>query len=445
MQKKHYVSALMFSIALHAAAQIPAGAHSVDDTSRQDAAAAQIREAETSLEQQDYKGAEAKLKALIESSSANAKDGRILYDLGFAEERNNEEADAAKAYAASIAAIPAFAEPRIALGLLDARAGRIEQAHAELLEAAKLQSAAPELRARALRALVHMDETSQPEAAREELIAALRLTPETPNDVLTSAELAERAGDPEDAEKAYRRALTVLPGDIDASVGLAHVLQQQKKLPEADAVLAAAMKDHPNDPRLVADAASLYAAEGKEKEAIPLLEGLRSSDALIANDPKTTHLLAQLYDVSGDDATAEKLYLQILPKDPADPGLLDDIGSAQVKQGKYAQAEAMLSKAATMRDAFHDDAVWGETEGHLAFAASKNHDPNTCLAALAARATVLPNSPSSLFLEATAHDTLRQYKDARTAYKAFLVLAAGKFPDQEFEARHRLVAIENLK
>ena len=67
------------------------------------------------------------------------------------------------------------------------------------------------------------------------------------------------------------------------------------------------------------------------------------------------------------------------------------------------------------------------------------------LQALAARATVLPNSPSSLFLEATAHDTLHQVKEATESYKAFLAVADGKYPDQEFEARHRLVALEHMR
>lgn len=442
---KFAMAAVVMLSSTTARAQIPAGAHSVDDTSRQDAAAAQIREAESALEQQDYKAAEAKLKALIAASAANAKDGRILYDLGFAEERNGEEAEAAVAYKGSIAAIPEFAEPRIALGLLDARAGRLEAAHTELLEAAKLQTAAPELRGRALRALAQMDERAQPEAAREELLAALKLTPETPDDVLMGAELAERAGDTADAEKAYRRALASQPGDVEASAGLVHVLQQQKKFPEADEVIADALKDHPDDLRLVAQAASLYAAEGKADAAIPMLLGLRAKDAALASDPKTTRLLAQLYTVSGDDASAEKLYAQLLVSEPNDPSLLDDLGSAQVKLAQYPAAQATLTKAAAMRDAFHDDAAWGETESHLAFAASKNKDPKTCLAALAARATVLPNSASSLFLEATAHDTLHQFKDAARAYKAFLVMANGKFPDQEFEARHRLIALESMK
>lgn len=433
-------SLLPFVILAAHAQQLPPGTRSVDDTSRQDAVTAQIREAESALEKQDYKAAEEKLKTL---AAANPKDGRIWYDLGFAEERNGEESDAAKAYAASIAALPGFAEPKVALGLLDARAGRIEAAHRELTDAANLAAAAPELRARALRALAHLDETQHPEAAREELIAALKLTPESPDDVLMAAELADRAGDAADAETTYKKALTLLPGDVDATAGLAHALQQQKKLTEADTVLTAGLKAHPNDPRLVAQATTLYAAEGKAAQAIPLLEQLRASDPKIAADPDTTQLLAQLFYISGDNVAAEKLYTELLAATPNDPVLLDALGSAQVKQGHDAAAEATLEKAVALRAGFHDDQAWGEAEGHLAFAASKNHDPQVCLDALDARSTVLPNSPTSLFLEATAHDTLHQIKPAIAAYKAFLVLAGDKFPDQTFEAQHRIIALEH--
>lgn len=432
--------ALMVSASV--AQQLPPGTHSVDDHSQQNAASEQISDAESALEKQDYKTAEAKLKVL---AAANPKDGRVQYDLGFAEERNGKETDAAKAYAASIAAIPDFAEPKVALGLLDARAGKLEAAHAELMDAAKLTAATPALRARALRVLAHLDETGNPAAAQEELLAALKLSPENPDDVLMSAELADRAGDAEDAVTAYRRALNLLPGDVDATAGLAHALQKAGKLAEADTVLSAGLKAHPQDAQLVAQAASLYAAEGKTADAIPLLEQLRASNPKIAADTDTTRLLAQLYYVNGDNVAAEKLYTQLLAATPNDPVLLDALGSAQVKQGHDAEAEATFVKAVKLRDAFHDDQAWGEAESHLAFAASKNNDPRMCLAALDARSTVLPNSPTSLFLQATAHDTLHQNKDAIAAYKAFLALAGDKFPDQKFQAQHRIIALQNVR
>jgi hypothetical protein len=98
-----------------------------------------------------------------------------------------------------------------------------------------------------------------------------------------------------------------------------------------------------------------------------------------------------------------------------------------------------------MRSAFPSETAWADAAGHLAFAASRNHDPQLTLQALAARATVLPNSAASLFLEATAHDTLHQVKEAEKAYRTFLASAGGKYPDQEFQARHRLIALEHQR
>jgi Flp pilus assembly protein TadD len=256
------------------------------------------------------------------------------------------------------------------------------------------------------------------------------------------AELADRAGDSVDAISAYQRALKLMPNDLDATAGLAHALQHAGRLADADALVTAALKEHPDDVRLVAQSASLYAAEGKAGAAIPLLVQLRASNPKLAADPDTTRLLAQLEYVNGDNVEAEKLYTQLLAGNPNDPLLLDAVGSALVKQGKDAEAETTFVKAVKLRAAFHDDQAWGEAEGHLAFAASKNNDPQTCLAALDARSTVLPNSPTSLFLQATALDKLHQNKQAIASYKAFLALAADKFPDQTFEAQHRIIALQ---
>jgi len=172
---------------------------------------------------------------------------------------------------------------------------------------------------------------------------------------------------------------------------------------------------------------------------------LRKGDAKFAANAEMTRVLAHLYESQNDEAHAEALYVGLVAELPNDPTLLDDLGSAQVRLGEYAKAEAVLGKAFGMRKEFDDDDAWGETAEHLAFAASNNNDPKMALQALAARATVLPNSASSLFLDAISHDSLHQRKEAEESYKAFLAAADGKFPDQEFQARHRLVALRNEK
>jgi tetratricopeptide (TPR) repeat protein len=428
-----------------ALAQLPAGTHSVDDTSQSDSIQKQTADAENALEHRDYKVAEAALKALVNSSSKAGSDARILYDLGFAQERLGEDVDAAASYAKSTAANGGFAEPRLALGLLDARLGRADAAQRELQGVVDLAAATPEAKGRALRALARLDEISDPAAASAELLQAIKLTPETQDDLLLSAELAEHVGDWANAEAVYKRLLEAKPSDPEATAGLIHALQQQKKNAAAEALLTAALQQHPADPRLVVQAVSIYAAEGKTAQALGMLDTLQKQDPAAAANPSLNRMRARLLALNGDNAKAEAQYEALAQANPNDASLLDDLGSLQVKLQQYAQAEATLNKAVAMRQGFEDDPAWAEAAAHLAFAASKNNDPQTVLRALAQRATVLANSPSSLFLEATAHDTLRQTKEAELAYRAFLAVADGKFPDQEFQARHRLVALEHTR
>ena len=60
----------MLVCAMAGAQQLPAGTHSADDTSRQDQVNARIAAAESAMEQQDYKGAESRLKDLAALASA---------------------------------------------------------------------------------------------------------------------------------------------------------------------------------------------------------------------------------------------------------------------------------------------------------------------------------------------------------------------------------------
>jgi len=419
----------------------PPGAHRADEV-REDPITQVLRDAEAALEKGDFKTAEMKLQQL---AAKRPNDSQVLYDLGYAQESNDENEAAAKSYAAAVAADGGLAQPRLALGLLEARTGKADEARVQLTAVAGMKTAAPDLRGRALRALARLDATSNTAQASDELLAAVRLTGEMSGDTALTAELAERSGDSTDSEAAYRRVLAATPGDANATAALAHVLAKEGKNEDAEAVLKPALEKHPNDPRLVAQMASVLAGEGKTDLAIPLVEDLRERSPEFAADPAMTRLLAQLYSLAGDGPKAEPLYRQMVAANPGDPALKDSLGSLLVKDRKYAEAEKVLADAVSQRAGFHNSADWGEAAGHLAFAASRNADPKTTLQALSARATVLPESPASLFLEATAYDTLHQYQQAGKAYRAFLAMANGKFPDEEFEARHRLVALKSTK
>jgi Flp pilus assembly protein TadD len=432
---------LACTLTLAAHAQLPAGTRDAADNTRTDAANAQLRDAESALEKGDYATA---VKTLTTLAAARPNDAQILYDLGYAQERTDDDADATKSYASAIAADPTIGEPQLALALLDARSGRSEKAHGEFAAVTQLVTAPPVLKARAFRSLALLDQTSNPAAASDDLLAAIKLTGETPADTALTAELAEHAGDKAGAEAAYRRTLQTYSDDPEAAAGLTHILLQSNRAAEAESILADLLKSHPADPSLVSQMAAVYAAEDKTEQAIPLLVQLRS-DPKFAADPALTRQLARLYALDNQNAQAEEMFRAALAKTPTDPTLLDDLGTVLVRQQKYPEAQKTLEAAVALRDKFPTPADFGDAAGHLAFAASKNGQPREVLQALRLRATVQPNSAPSLFLEATAHDTLHEYKEAEQAYRAFLAIAAGQFPDQEFQAKHRLIALEHMK
>jgi tetratricopeptide (TPR) repeat protein len=75
-------------------------------------------------------------------------------------------------------------------------------------------------------------------------------------------------------------------------------------------------------------------------------------------------------------------------------------------------------------------------------AASGNKEYELAIKSLDERKKLLPELPGSLFLRATCFDHLRMLAEAVESYKAFLAVSNGQFPNEEWEARHRLIAIE---
>lgn len=429
--------ALIFSTTLPTRAQLPAGA--IDTTSQpqpapQDPLRTQATEA---LDHQDYPTA---LKLLTTLSEKNPTDAHILYDLASAQDALDQPA-AEATYRRAIAADASYFDPHLALGLLLARQGRLTDARTELATAVTLKTDNPALQARAYRALARLDRTTRPADASSELLSALKLTPETPDDILLSGEIAESSGDLPAAETAYRRLLTADPKNSEATAALAHILIRQQKPADAETVLTAALAKSPNDATLNAQLASLYESQNQPDKALPIAQKLHAANPADAN---LTRLLARLYAHNGQFDQADPLYATLIAANPHDPTLVTDRADTLIHLKNFAEAEVILKRALADQSAYPTKADLGLAASHLAFASSVNNDPNVTLQALQVRATVLPPSPSSLFLEAAAYDKLKQVKQASNLYKQFLSVAGGKYPDEEWEARHRLITLEHM-
>jgi Tfp pilus assembly protein PilF len=440
------VPAVVFStlllLTVPAHAQLPAG--TTDTTQpqqqKQDPLLTQANEA---LDKQDYPAALKLLTTLTEKSPDNP---HLLYDLAFTQDALAETPAGTTAaettYRRAITADPTYFDPHLALGLLLARSGKLILGHAELLQATTLATDNPLLKARAYRALARIDQTANPATASDELLEALKISPETQDDILLSGELAEASGDNTAAEAAYRRILTVDPQNHDATAALTHLLLHQQKPDQAETLLTAALAKDPDNPTLNAQLASLCEKQDKPAQALPIVEKLHTAHP---NDPAITRLLARLYSRNQQYDQASTLYASLVASSPQDPTLLDDNADTLIHLKQFAEAETLLKRAIANPSAFPSKDDLGNAASHLAFAASANNDPNVTLQALTLRATVLPNSPSSLFLEATAHDKLHHTKQATDLYKQFLSVANGQFPNEEWEARHRLIALEHMK
>ncbi|HEY2040786.1 MAG TPA: tetratricopeptide repeat protein, partial [Edaphobacter sp.] len=372
----------------------------------------------------------------------NPKDAQILYNLGSAQDALDHTSEAEAAYRKAIAASPNLLEPHLALGLLLARSGKTAEAHTELAAAATVPDGDPGLRARAYRAMARLDQSGNPAGASDELLNAIKLSSETPDDILLTGELAEANNDSTAAEAAYRRLLTADPDNTQASAALIHLLMRQGKADQAEPLLTAALQKHPDDPTLNSQLASLYESQNKADKAIPLVEKLHASQP---QDASITRLLARLYARDSQYEKALSLYTTLSAASPNDPTLLDDQADTLIRMRRPADAETILKRAVADPKAFPTPQAYASAASHLAFAAANNNDPATVLHALELRAKVSPPTPSTIFLAAAAHDKLHQVKEASDLYKQFLAAAQGQFPDEEWEAKHRLSALEHMK
>ena len=440
----HALALALFLTTATTHAQLPAGTRDASSSSQpqQDPLRNQANQA---LNQHDFPTA---LKLLTTLTTRNPTDPHLLYDLASTQDALDQPI-AAETYRSSIAADPKFFEPHLALALLLARQGDTRAAQAELATTLTLEPPDPSLKARAYRTLARLDQPTDPAAASTNLLAALKLSPETPEDILLAAELAESSNDLPAAEAAYRRRLNASPSDPAATAALTHILLRQNKLDQAEALLTAALAKNPHEADatpLNAQLATVYMASpdpAKSALALPLVEKLHATHP---TDPAVTRLLARLYARSGEYAKADPLYATLISfSRTPDPTLLDDRADTLIHLKRPAEAEVLLKRALSNPAAFPSNEDLGSAASHLAFAASQNNDPQGTLQALSLRATVLPQSPSSLFLAATAHDKLHQTKEASDLYKQFLAVADGKFPDEEWEARHRLLTLSHQK
>ena len=394
----------------------------------------ELSKAEELLQKRDYAGAEPLLKKAIADDPENYV---AWFDLGFLQNALGKTDESIAAYRKSVAAKPDVFESNLNLGLLLARSGQPDAE--QFLRAAtqlKPTSHPAEGQARAWISLAHLIEGTKPDEALAAYRQAATLQPQDPEAHLSAGLLLEKQNKFADAEGEYKQALAIDPASSDAITGLANIYMRGRHFPEAAVELRKLTAAHHDLAPAHLQLGRVLAADGKTDDAIAELE---IAARLTPKDLSVRRDLADLYTTSGKNEEAEAEYRVLLAAHADDASLHHELGKSLLRQKKYTEAQQEFGVAIKLKPDF------GDAYGDLAFAASENKDYVLVLKALDARAKLLQEIPVTYFLRATAYDHLQDVKQAVVNYRLFLEQAKGKYPDQEWQAKHRLIALEPKK
>ncbi len=405
----------------------------------------EIAQAEDAIQKNDFTGAETLLKKALDKDPKNYQ---AWFDLGFVLNRLGRVEDSIHAYRQSVAAKPDVFESNLNLGLMLVR-GNNPEAERFLRAATGLKPTAhvEEGQARAWLALAHLLENTKPGDALAAYREASELTPKDPEPHLSAGLLHERQKEFSAAEAEYKLVLTLDPHSTDphgndpstteAAIGLTNIYMKSGRLGEAEPLLRRLATERPNDAGIHLQLGRVLAAQDKKDDAIAELQ---TAVKLAPADADAQRDLADLYASSGKNDLAEAAYRALVTAQPKDPELHRELGKALLLQKKFPEAqEEFLTAVRLKRD-------WPDVYVDLAFAASENKNYELAVRALNGRSMLNPEMPAiCFFLRASAYDHLRDYKQAAVDYHHFLDVAKGKYPDQEWQATHRLIAIEPKK
>lgn len=387
-----------------------------------------LDEAEHLLNQQRFGEAAVKLQGL---TSTYPNSAQLWFDLGFAQSHQGKLAEAIAAYRKAVDLAPSWFEANLNLGVALAKSGDNRMATSVLHHATELKPLAggPAAVANAWESLARVLEESDFRQAAAAYDKAAELNPGNPDLAINAGRLFEKAGDVDSARQHFLKAAE--SGNKQAMAMLINLLTRQNRFTEVEPWLRTYIAQSPGDVKARLQLAKILSVEDKPQEAIEVLQLPKGTSA----EPEVNRAVADLYLQSKEYKQAEPLLRQLLQANGNDSELHRDLGVSLLYQLKYPEAETELLAAVKLKG--NDPDVYG----FLADAARENKHYELAIRALDARAKLVGDTPKTIFIRATAYDNLHMTKQAVDNYKRFLAVAGGKYPDQEFQAKHRLKAI----
>lgn len=321
-----------------------------------------------------------------------------------------------------------------------------------------------------------------------------KYTVESPQDYrgwYTLAYAESQLGNKEIAIADYRKTLALKPDLFEANLNLGLLLAQKGDQAEAAELLKRATAEKPN----ASEESARKAASASAWDALGRLqsgdEAKHSFEQALANDAKNEDARARLAHRDASACAAGQVWVRdgdaagtcvsaaaltrdelerMLARDPNDRAVASRLAQAYVEKKEYAKAEPLVRELVlrTPEDA-DENYRYGfllmrlhrspaaqqfllkalrlkpdmkEAYGDLAIVAAENQDYALSLKALDARTRFLPESAATYFLRATNLDHLHDEKQAAVYYHKFLETSQGESPDSDWQAKHRLIAID---
>jgi superkiller protein 3 len=389
-------------------------------------ARATIAKAEAAMDRKDFAGA---VQICTDFLDKNPDSAAVHFQLGYAYTALGNSDDAETEYRSAIELDPKMGPAYLNLGLtlIDSDS---EEAVSWLQQASELMPDQPQPKYALGMAFAH---AGKDDAAIEQFHNALKLDERNFSAQFELARTLLHASKCSEAETEFHKALDLQPNSAAAHLGLAQTLLAEKKSSDAATELERYLQTNPKDADGRIEFASILIDLGKNEEALAELDRAAAIRPETASTLKMRSLVQ--FRLNNYDAALAALK-QVETTSPNDPDVHARIGHLLLEKKDYPGAAKELaiayradpSQTEVLRDLLASNYLGGNYPAALEL-----------LDLLAKRETL---SNGSWFVRASCYDKLGKTQEALDAYRKFLELNAGQSNDQYFIAASRVRALE---
>jgi len=385
-----------------------------------------VAKAEAAMERKDFTEA---VQICADFLDKNPDNAAVHFQLGYAYTALGKSDDAEAEYRSAIELDPKMGPAYLNLGLtlLDSDS---EEAVSSLQQASELMPGQPQPKYALGMAFAH---AGKDDAAIEQFHEAVKLDERNFPAQFELARTLLHARKFSEAEAEFHKALGLEPNSAAAHLGLAQTLLAEKQSSDAATELERYLQMNPKDVDGRIERASMLIDLGKNEEALAELDRAAAFRPETASTLKMRSLVQ--FRLNNYDAALAALK-QVETTSPNDPDVHARIGHLLLEKKDYADAAKELAIS------YREDPSQTEVLRDLLAANYLGDNYPAALELLDLLAKRETPSNGSWFVRASCYDKLGKTREALDAFRKFLELNAGQSNDQYFIAASRVRTLE---